>query len=155
MAECILIYTCSWSEFYTTGPTIIPIQPFFGPSYLMYWSGPVRRGPKIIPDLRRPTESKSRQVYVTVAEDCGQLLTDVEYSRVDGTSKVDTESAAEELFEILLSKEEDFDAICSALRGNGYEELVARLEEEANAKKRLVVAPRNYKMFVKVEQAWN
>ena len=60
-------------------------------------------------------------------------------------------------FEILLSTEDkDFDSICSALRViNGYEELVARLEEEANAKKNLVVAQRNYGMFVKVKRAWN
>ena len=101
---------------------------------------------------------KQVRTSVTVAEflqDCGQLLTDVEYSLVDNTSKADTESAVDKLFEILLSKEEDFDAICSALRVNGYEEMLTRLKEEANAKKSLNVAPRNYKLLVKVEQARN
>ena len=36
----------------------------------------------------------------------------------------------DELFEIILCKEDDdFATICSALRSDGYEELVARLEE--------------------------
>ena len=61
----------------------------------------------------------------------------------------------DKLLEILLSKEDkDFDAICSALRVNGHEELVVRLKE-AKATKSLVLAPRNYELLFKVKQAWN
>ena len=70
--------------------------------------------------------------------------------------KADTESAVDKLLKILLSKEDkDFDAICSALRVNGYEEIVARLEEKAKAKKSIVVAPRDQELLVKLEQAWS
>ena len=95
---------------------------------------------------------------VTVAkflQDCGQLLTDVEHSRVDDES-ADNDSAVDELFEILLTKEgKDFDTVCSALTANGYEELVARLEEEAILRKSLNVAPSDQELPVKVEHARN
>ena len=95
---------------------------------------------------------------ITVAkflQDCGQLLTDVEYSRVDDKS-ADNDSAVDELFEILLTKEgKDFDTVCSALTANGYEELVARMEEEAILRKSLNVAPSVQELPVKVEHVWN
>ena len=97
-----------------------------------------------------------KRVSVTVAkflQDCGKLLTDAEYSRVDDKSKADNDSAVDELIKILLTK--DFDTVSSALTANGYEELVARLEEEAILRKSLNVAPSDQELPVKVEHVWN
>ena len=102
---------------------------------------------------------KQVKTSVTIAEflqDCGQLLTDVEYSRVDDKSKAGSDSAVDELIKIFLSKEDkDFDMIWSTLRGNGYEKLVAWLKEEETARKCSNVAPHVQELLEKVEQGWN
>ena len=97
-----------------------------------------------------------KRASVTVAkfrQDCGKLLTDAEYSRVDDKSKADNDSAVDELIKILLTK--DFDTVSSALTANGYEELVAKLEEKAMLRKSLNVASSDQEFPVKVEHAWN
>ena len=104
--------------------------------------------------------SRRKQVWTsaTVAkflQDCGKLLTDVEYSRINDQSKAESEFV-DELFEIILCKDdEDFATICSALRLDGYEELVARLKEEAMTRKSSNVVPSDQELLVKVEHAWN
>ena len=127
------------------------------------------------PPLNRPThtemeatrneivhgKARRKQVWTsaTVAKflkDCGQLLTDVEYSRINDKSKAESEFVVDELFEIILCKDdEDFATICSALRLDGYEELVARLKEEAMTRKGSNVVPSDHELLVKVEHAWN
>ena len=97
-----------------------------------------------------------KRISVTVdkfLQDCGKLLTDAEYSRVDDKSKADNDCAVDDLIKILLTK--DFDTVSSALTANGYEELVARLEKEAILRESLNVAPSDQELPVKVEHAWN
>ena len=109
--------------------------------------------------LHAKARRKQVKTSVTVSEvlqGCGKFLTDVEYSRVDDKSKADSDSAVDELIKIFLSKEDkDFDIICSTLRGNGYEKLVAMLKEEATAEKCPTVAPRDQELLEKVEEGWN
>ena len=106
-------------------------------------------------------KARRKQVWTSAIvakflQDCGQLLTDVEYSRINEKSKAESEFVVDELFEIILCKEgEDFATICSALRVDGYEELVARLEKEAMSRKRSNVVPSDQELLVNLGQAWN
>ena len=64
---------------------------------------------------------RTEVIVAKLLDDCRQLLTDVEYSRVNDKSKADNESAVDELINVLLKKEDkDLDGFCSALRANGW-----------------------------------
>ena len=59
--------------------------------------------------------------------DLRQVLTDVEYTRVD--EREDNISRVDELIDTLLTKENrHFDAFCAALERNGYEHWARRLQ---------------------------
>ena len=106
-------------------------------------------------------KARRKQVWTSAIvakflQDCGQLLTDAEYSRINEKSKAESEFVVDELCEIILCKEdEDFATISSALRVDGYEELVARLEKEAMSRKRSIVVPSDQELLVNLGQACN
>lgn len=64
------------------------------------------------------------------------LLTEVEYSRVDG--REDNIARVDELIEILLTKDnKHFDGFCSALEENGYEHWAKTLGQEVGVEGKL------------------
>lgn len=77
-------------------------------------------------------ELRTGVIVTNVLPEFRQMLTDVEYSRIE--DKTDNVSAVDELVKILLSKtDREFDGFCEILRENGYDHWARKLKETQRA----------------------
>ena len=108
--------------------------------------------------LRAHREYLRAEVTVTdILQDCRKFLTDDEYLWVHDRSKIDSESAMDELIKVLLTTDDkNVNEFYSILQSNGYAHLVGKLEDWTKEKETVSVnvEPRDQQIPTEVKLAW-